>query len=118
MDNADRSILDLGPGTLIAKLDIESAYRIILVHPTDGPLLGMSWKTVLPFGLRSASLIFTAVADAVQWILELQGVKHVMHYLDDYLILGPPDSLECQRSLERTLICCKILAIPIAQRKT
>ena len=124
VDDAVRSILDLGLGTLIAKLDIESAYRIIPVHPADRPLLGMSWKgqtyidTVLPFGLRSAPLIFTAVADAVQWILEVQGVKHVMHYLDDYLILGPPDSPECQRSLERTLICCRRLGIPIAQHKT
>ena len=44
--------------------------------------------TVLPFGLRSAPLIFTAVADAVQWILEAQGVNHIMHYLDDYLVIG------------------------------
>ena len=41
-----------------------------------------------------------------------------MHYLDDYLILGPPDSSECQRSLKRMLNCCKRLGIPIAQHKT
>ena len=72
VDDAVRSILGLGPGALIAKLNIESAYRIIPVHPANRLLLGMSWKgqiyidTVLPFGLSSALRIFTAVADVVQ----------------------------------------------------
>ena len=104
-------------------------YYVLLTVTLEAPLLhvtllGMSLKsqiyinTILPFGLRSAPLIFTAVADAIQWIMEVQGVKHVMHYLDDYLTLGPPDSPEYQRSLERTLSCCKRLGIPIAQHKT
>ena len=48
------------PGTLLAKIDIKSAYHIIPVHPADRHQLGMSWKgsiyidTTLPFGLRSA----------------------------------------------------------------
>ena len=72
--------MDLELGTLIGKFDIESVYRIVPVHPADRLLLGMSWKgqvyidIVLPFGLRSAPLIFTAVADAVQWI-DRQGVN-------------------------------------------
>ena len=47
------------PGTLLAKIDIKSAYHIIPVHPADRHQLGMSWKggiyvdTTLPFGLRS-----------------------------------------------------------------
>ena len=124
VDDAVRSILDLGLGALIAKLNIENAYRIVPVHPTDRLLLGMSWKgqiyidTVLPLGLRSAPLIFTAVVDAVQWMLETQGVKHIMHYLDDYLVMGPANSPECQRSLEKTLDCCQWLGVPIAQHKT
>ena len=124
VDDAVRSIVDLGLGTLIAKLDIESAYRIVPVHPAERLLLAMSWKgqvyidTVLPFGLRLAPLIFTAVADAVQWILETQGVNHIMHYLDDYLVMGSPNSPECQRSLETILHCCQRLGVPIAQHKT
>ena len=52
------------------KMDIESAYWIIPVHPEDRALLGVKWKgelifdECLPFGLRSAPKIFTAVADA------------------------------------------------------
>ena len=39
-----RIILHKGKGTLLAKLDLESAYCILPVHPDDRPLLGMEWK--------------------------------------------------------------------------
>ena len=61
-----------GKGALLAKVDIESAYRRITVHPCDQPLLGMQWKgdvyidQMLPFGLRSAPTIFSALADALE----------------------------------------------------
>ena len=63
----------LGQVALLAKLDIKSAYRLVPVHPDDRPLLGIQWKGgtyvdgMLPFGLRSAPKIFTAVADALEW---------------------------------------------------
>ena len=72
VDEAANRILQLGRGTLMAKLDIQSAYRIIPVHPDDRWLLGMRWKNsilyidlVLPFGLRSAPKVFNALADAL-----------------------------------------------------
>ena len=58
-DTIDR-IMSLGRGTLLAKFDVESAYRIIPVHPNDLYLLGTQWQgnyfvdTTLPFGLPSA----------------------------------------------------------------
>ena len=64
-------ILQLGHGALLAKVDIK-AYHLVPVHPDDRHLLGVQWDgqvlldKVLPFGLRSAPLIFTAVADALQ----------------------------------------------------
>ena len=66
-------ILGFGLGAVVlSKVDIRSAYRTVTVHPEDGWLLGMQWggqlfiDTVLPFGLRSAPKLFTAVADAVE----------------------------------------------------
>ena len=56
--------------------------------------------TALPFGLRSAPKIFTAVADAAEWIVRRRGVKFLIHYLDGYLIIGAPRSNECKESLE------------------
>lgn len=54
--------------------------------------------TALPFSPRSAPKI-TAVADTVEWILKFEGVNFVIHYLDDFLPVGPLDSDECATSL-------------------
>ena len=57
-----------GKGALLAKMDLESAYRIIPVYPSDRHLIGMEWKgkvyvdQALPFGLRSAPKILNSVA--------------------------------------------------------
>lgn len=74
VDQAATIILGLGRSIIIAKLDVTNAYRNIPVHPEDQPLLGM-WRrcevyvdTTLPFGLRSAPTIFTAVADGLEWM--------------------------------------------------
>ncbi len=89
-DDAASWILDLGKGTMLAKLDIASAYRIVPVQPEDWPLLGMAWKqqrfvdTALPFGLRSAPKIFNALADGLMWVMYEEGVTSTLHYLDDY----------------------------------
>ena len=93
------------------------------VHPEDRPLLGMAWKgklfvdTALPFGLRSAPKIFSAVADALQWILAANRVES-LHYLDDFIVFGPPDSPACCRALEKAMEVCKRLGVPIAEHKT
>lgn len=60
VDNVVQRILQSGPGTLLAKIDIRQAYRNVPAHPDDRHLLGMHWKgklyvdKTLPIGLRSA----------------------------------------------------------------
>ena len=79
VDEAVSQILKRGRNSLLAKIDIEHAYRNIPVHIDDRPLLGMEWNstifvdTVLPFGLRSAPKIFSSIADALEWILLKKG---------------------------------------------
>ena len=121
---AARLIQQLGVGTQLAKLDLQNAYRMVPVHPDDHPLLGIRWgqevyiDTALPFGLRSAPKIFSAVSDALAWILQSKGVRYQLHYLDDFLLLGPPDTAECTIAMQRTLTACKELGVPIAAHKT
>ena len=80
VDDIVNTILSLGQGTMLAKIDVQNSYRVIPVHPEDRMLLGMSWKgkvyvdATLPFSLRSAPKIFTAVADACEWILRQRGL--------------------------------------------
>ena len=113
----------LGKGNLMAKLDIKSAYRKVPVHHEDRPLLGMEWlgelcmDACLPFGLWSAPRIFTALADALEWGVKQQGVSHLLHYLDDYITLGAPESQECTANMSTFLEWCKQLGVPIAAKK-
>jgi hypothetical protein len=124
VDNAVEIIQSCGPGTMLAKLDLKDAYRIIPVHPDDHYLLGITWKggvyidRSLPFGLRSAPLLFTAFSDMVAWAIHCQGVRFVMHYLDDFLLLGAPDSQEVAHSLNVTLNFLFRSGIPVATHKT
>lgn len=73
VDDVVSRVLKLGKGALMARLDIKQAYRNIPVHPEDR-YIGMCWQghmyvdAPLPFGLRSAPLIFTALADAARCI--------------------------------------------------
>ena len=101
IDDVVAEVLRKGRKSLIAKMDVKHAYRNIPVHPDDRHLLGMQWMgevfvdMVLPFGLRSAPLLFTAVADALQWAMGCRGVSWLDHYIDDFFTIGGPGSTEC-----------------------
>ena len=113
----------LGVGTLLAKLDAHSAYCLIPVHPDDCPLLGFQWQGVqyvdgmLPFGLCSAPKIFTAVADALEWVARQRGVPEIDHYLDDFITLGLHATADCQKNLDIIIQTCTDLGIPLALEK-
>ena len=104
VDDAIQKIVSLGRGTLLAKIDIKSAFRLIPVHPADCHLLAMEWRgatyidTCLPFGLRSAPKLFNVLADLLEWILLHLGVSVLLHYLDDYLTMGPPNTQICHQT--------------------
>ena len=121
IDLAIGQILQLGAGTQLSKLDIKDAYRIVPVHPQDWELLGLVWKgsyyidTRLPFGLRSAPKIFTALADAAQWLIMQRGAGHCLHYLDDFLFLEPPEAVAT--ALEVASATLAELGIPLAPGK-
>lgn len=93
---------------------------LIPVHPHDRPLLVMQWEgsiyvdPMLPFGLRSAPKIFNAVADALCWYLHQSGIPVIQHYLDDFIVVVPPNSDQCLRSLNHE---CQVLGVPIADHK-
>ena len=72
---------------------------------------------MLPFGLRSAPKIFTAVADALEWCIHQRGVDGIFHYLDDFLVMGPPDSDTCKCSLDLLISECHSLGVPLAPEK-
>ena len=110
MHDVAKAVVAWGRGALMAKVDVKSAYRNVPIHPEDRWLMGMLWDgdlyidTALPFGLRSAPKIFNAIADAAEWVVKQEGVHSMIHYLDDFLLIGPPASPECAGALT-TLLC-------------
>ena len=100
VDEVADLVARFGPGSLLPKIDIQSAYWLIPVHPHDRPLLGMQWEEslyvdpMLLFGLRSAPKVFNAVADAL-----------------------PPHSTQCGESLAILDRECQTLGVPIANHK-
>ena len=123
IDDAIRRIISVGPGAKLAKIDIKHAFRLIPVHPADRHLLGMEWEdwvfidTCLPFGLRSAPKLFNIIAELLAGIFQQQGVTYVIHYLDDFLTVGSPNSNECQKNLETIFAVSKALGVPLAADK-
>ena len=73
--------------------------------------------TCLPFGLHSAPKLFNVLADLLSWILTQKGISPVFHYLDDFLILGPPGSSTCANNLATIKEVCSTLGIPLALEK-
>ena len=84
-------------------------------------MLGMFWEgalfvdAALPFGLHSASK--NAVADALEWMVGQEGITSLFHYLNDFLIVGSPGSLECSRHLTTLLALFEQLGVPVAMDK-
>ena len=104
-------------------MDIQQAYRNMPVHPLDRHLLGMEWQVkvyvdrTLPFGLRSAPLLFTATGDALQWVMEQRGVSWVGHYIDDFVTVCDPGSTMCGHHLEIMKSVCQQAGMPTAPDK-
>ena len=130
IDNAIAALLDFGPGTFMAKTDIESAFRIFPIHRDDWELLGMFWENqyfvdlFLPFGLRSAPFKFNNISIAIAWILSHKClISYVDFILDDFFIMEPkaklpPHDQNCKVSLQSMLLTLKNLGIPISKHKT
>ena len=124
IDDIIKMVSKFGPGALMAKFDIESAYRNIAVHPLDRHLLGLKWRNsyymdlALPFGLRSAPAIFNSVADVVEWILvNNYGIDDLLHYLDDFILAAPATSSICASNLHVAVSVVAKLGLPLHPQK-
>ena len=107
----------------MCKIDVESAYRLIPVHPDDYHLLGMIWNgkyyidLVTPFGLASACQLWEEIATALEWIIRTHlHIIVILHYVDDYFVLSPSLAIG-QLQIDMILHLCKILGVPISTNK-
>ena len=125
MDSAIAHIFSAGPqGALLAKADLQHAFRLIPVRPEQRWLLGHHWEGAyyvdlrLPFGLRSACSIFNDLADLLA-IATRHHANHgnIHHYLDDFFFIGPAGSGACGEAYQTFLDLCQRCSIPVSPDK-
>ena len=82
-------------GAYSAKTDIEHAFKLILIHVSGQPRLGLKFQgqfyynKTLPMGLSSACKIFEAFASALEHIFKHYAYNaEALHHLDDFIFLG------------------------------
>ena len=46
-----------------------------------------------------------------------RGVSFSLHYLDDFITMGPPKATTCHRNLEIFMETCEELGVPLAAEK-
>ena len=92
LPKAEEIFASLAGGQKFSKLDLSQAYQQLLLDDDSKALLtinthkGLYGYTRLPFGIASAPAIFQRTMDVI-----LQGVAHVMCYIDDIIITGKDD---------------------------
>ncbi|XP_048251513.1 uncharacterized protein LOC125379287 [Haliotis rufescens] len=124
-DEATHMVLQLGKGALLAKFDIQSAFRIIPVHPSDFELLGIRFEgefyfdKCLPFGCSISCAIFETFSTFLQWCMQSHlPTRPIMHYLDDFLTGGTAGTSHCSDNLNGCVNTLEQLGVPIAHDKT
>ena len=99
----ERLFATLAGGHLFTKIDLRHAYQQVPLDAESQKLVtinthrGLYQYTRLPFGVASAPSIFQRIMDTI-----LQGMSHVICYLDDILITGRSKA-EHLRTLEAVL---------------
>ena len=100
-------VLSCGKNSLIAKGDLEDAYRTIPVSPLDYSKLGFSFQNkfyfdcALPMGASSSVRVYESFSKALQWISQNKfAVAHVSHIIDDFIFVGLSSSDVCEHGLK------------------
>ncbi len=127
-DEAVEKVISAGKGALMAKTDIESAFRLLPVHPDDFELLGIQLNgkfyvdKALPMGASCSPAHFERFSTFIEWaIIEEAPSTRISHYMDDYIITAPcdaPRSQSCQALLELVERVCQKFGVPLAPDKT
>ena len=77
------------------------------------------YDKTLAMGLAVSCQWFEGLSNALHWILKQKfGAKGVVHILDDFLFIGPPNTDHCYQTLNNFLFLCQKIGVPIKHSKT
>ncbi|CAH2246617.1 PREDICTED: uncharacterized protein LOC100494000, partial [Pelobates cultripes] len=97
-DRAVELVRRAGRGALMAKVDVEAAFRLLPIHPSCHHLLGCCFEggffvdLCLPMGCSISCAYFEKFSTFLEWVVRRESAGGtVVHYLDDFLCVGPRD---------------------------
>ncbi len=126
-DEAVHTVVGVGQGALMAKKDIESAFRLLPVHPSDFDLLGMKLgdsyyvDKALPMGASCSPALFETFSTFLEWAARSAAASdNIVHFADDYLLAGRDDdsNMSCARLVRVFEQVCEHLGVPLAEEKS
>lgn len=124
-DDALTKIRKLGHSALLAKADIKSAFRLLPIHPTAFNSLGFYFNNsyyfdkCLPMGCSLSCRYFEMFSSFLEWVVSYQsGSANLLHYLDDFIFMGPADSDECIYLFTEFQCICRLFGVPLAHEKS
>ena len=98
IDHLYSLVISTDKGVLLVKADIKlikGVYRMLSICSEDQTLLGVCWEGTSSYTDRALLFnIFSAVADALQWIVVNKRVRNLrmLYYLDVFIFIS--ESLE------------------------
>lgn len=126
-DSAVRLVVSVGKGALMAKADIESAFRLLPVHPDDFQLLGIKVRDqyfvdkALPMGASCSPALFEKFSTFLEWAIKRAAASDlVTHYMDDMFVVGNADKSSpssCAHLVSCMINVCGELGVPFAPAK-
>ena len=93
VDDIVNKLVDLGPGSLMFKIDISRAFRQLKVD-----LLGLKHDSYfidqsLLFGYRHRSIFFEKVTDRIRYIMRKHCFNNLFIYVDDLIYCDLPSKI-------------------------
>lgn len=124
-EDAIVKIQSFGVGALMAKADIKSAFRLLPISPEAFSSLGFHFEDCfffdkcLPMGYSLSCSYFEMFSTFLHWVVNCQsGKDSVIHYLDDFLFVGPPDSNICLDLLQIFRGITQDFGVPLVEEKS
>ena len=98
-ESVSDAISRIGPRWFMGKIDLQSAYRSVPVHPSQYAFTGLHWifenhkkhymyDSRLPFGARKSPYIFHTLTQAVKRMMVRRGFTATTVFLDDFFVAG------------------------------
>ena len=127
-DTVNTAIDLINRNWFMAKIDLQSAYRSVPIHPNHQTLTGLQWtfltanQTInfvdsrLPFGARKSPAVFHRITQAVKRMMIRRGYDATVVYLDDFFIAGRT-FCECLNAYNALLVLLRSLGFSINWRK-